>query len=133
MSTVNTPCSGSAALAAAGPLRAETPIADYALLSDCNSAALIDRDGTVEWVCLPRFDSPALLARILDPAAGHWSLSAAGTVDRERRYLPGTLVLETTLRTATGVVRLTDALAVPDGQRGHELGLGVPHEMLRLV
>jgi GH15 family glucan-1,4-alpha-glucosidase len=133
VTVASTPSSGSAALAAAGPLRAETPIADYALLSDCNSAALVDRDGAVEWLCLPRFDSPALFARILDRAAGHWSLSAGGAEPSERRYLPGTLVLETTVRTATGAVRLTDALAVPEGQRGHDLGLGAPHELLRLV
>jgi alpha,alpha-trehalase len=76
---------------------------------------------------------PRPVARILDPSAGHWSLSAAGARARERRYLPGTLVLETTVRTAFGSVRLVDALAVPDGQRGHDLGLGAPHELLRLV
>lgn len=110
-----------------------TPIADYALLSDCTSAALVDRDGAVEWLCLPRFDSPALFARILDPSAGHWSLAAPGALSRERRYLPGTLVLETVVRTATGTARMLDALAVPLGQRGHDLGLGAPHELLRLV
>ena len=47
-----------------------TPIADYALVSNCNSAALIDREGTVEWLCMPRFDSPAIFARILDSSAG---------------------------------------------------------------
>ena len=62
----------SPAPAGRAPAQAGTPIAEYALLSDCNSAALVDRAGTVEWLCLPRFDSPAVFARILDPAAGHW-------------------------------------------------------------
>jgi alpha,alpha-trehalase len=110
-----------------------TPIADYALLSDCTSAALVDRAGSAEWLCLPRFDSPALFARILDPAAGHWSLRPSGDARSERGYRPGTLVLETTFRTPAGAVRVVDALAVPEGQRGHDLGLGAPHELLRLV
>ena len=91
------------------------PIGDYALLSDCNSAALVDRAGTVEWLCLPRFDSPAVFARILDPAAGHWSLGPSADATTTRRYLDGSLVLETTHRTATGTVRVTDALAVAEG------------------
>ena len=53
------------------------PIADYGLLSDCNSAALVDRYGSIDWLCLPRFDSPALFSRILDPDAGHWSIRPA--------------------------------------------------------
>ncbi len=110
-----------------------TPIAEYALLSDCNSAALVDRAGTIEWLCLPRFDSPAIFARILDPEAGHWSLGPVEAGSVERRYLPGSLVLETTVRTASGTIRITDALAFAEGQRGHELGLGAPHELLRLV
>jgi GH15 family glucan-1,4-alpha-glucosidase len=118
---------------AATPMSVGTPIAEYALLSDCNSAALVSADGAVEWLCMPRFDSPAVFARILDADAGHWSLRPAGAFHTERRYLPGSLVLETTFHTETGTVRLTDALAFAAGQRGHELGLGVPHEVLRLV
>ena len=123
----------SPAPAGSAPAVAGTPIAEYALLSDCNSAALVDRAGTVEWMCLPRFDSPALFARILDPAAGHWSLGPAGEATSTRRYLDGSLVLETRHRTATGTVRVTDALAVAEGQRGHDLGLRAPHALLRLV
>ena len=48
------------------------PVADYGLLADCNSAALVDRDGSIEWLCLPRYDSDAVFARILDADAGHW-------------------------------------------------------------
>src|SRR4051812_24230273 len=109
------------------------PIADYALLSDCHSAALVGRDGSIDWFCLPRFDSPALFARILDPDAGHWQIAPAGDFEAERRYLPGTLMIETTFRTAAGVARVTDALCFKPGQRGHEVGRQAPHELLRLV
>jgi len=112
---------------------ASKPIADYGLLSDCNSAALVARDGSVDWLCLPRFDSPAVFSAILDPDAGHWSLRPAGDFTSERRYADGSLVLETTFRTATGVVRLRDALLLPDGQRGHDLGIDAPHELVRSV
>ncbi len=109
------------------------PIADYGLLADCTSAALIDRAGSIDWLCLPNYDSPAVFARLLDPAAGHWSIAPTGDFEVERRYLPGTLVIETTFTTATGTVRLTDALAFERGQRGHDLGRRAPHEVVRLV
>src|SRR5215470_388932 len=109
------------------------PIADYGLLADCTSAALVDRDGSIDWLCMPHYDSPALFARILDPNAGHWSIAPAGASTTERRYLPGTLVIETTFTTATGTVRLIDAMAFAPGQRGHDLGRSAPHEVLRLV
>jgi GH15 family glucan-1,4-alpha-glucosidase len=110
---------------------ASRPIADYGLLSDSNSAALVARDGSIDWLCLPRFDSPAVFARILDPDAGHWSIRPSQAFTTERRYLEGTLVLETTFTTEGGVVRLRDALVFVEGQRGHELGLDGPHELVR--
>src|SRR3954447_5412129 len=109
------------------------PIADYGLLADCTSAALVDRSGSIDWLCLPRYDSPAVFSRLLDPTAGHWSITPTGDVEVERRYVPGSLVIETTFTTAAGVVRLTDALAFQPGQRGHDLGRDAPHELLRLV
>ena len=109
------------------------PIADYGLLADCNSAALVDRDGSIAWLCLPRFDSPAVFAGILDPDAGHWTIRPTAPYRSERRYLPGTLVIETTFMTETGSVRLTDAMAFAEGQREHDLGLDAPHLLLRLV
>jgi GH15 family glucan-1,4-alpha-glucosidase len=74
-----------------------TPVAEHAFLSDCASAALVTRAGSVDWLCLPRFDSPAVLARLLDDEAGHFSLRPAdpGAVAK-RRYRPQSLVLETT-------------------------------------
>jgi GH15 family glucan-1,4-alpha-glucosidase len=109
------------------------PIADYGLLADCNSAALVDRDGSISWLCLPRYDSPAVFARILDPDGGHWSIRPTEPYRSERRYVPGTLVLETKFATEAGSVKLLEALAFADGQRHHELGLGAPHLLLRLV
>ncbi len=109
------------------------PIADYALLSDCHSAALVSAGGSIDWFCAPRFDSPALFARLLGSAAGHWSIRPVDAVDGKRGYRPGTLVLETTYRTEEGVVRVTDALAVGRNERGHELGAEAPHALLRSV
>jgi GH15 family glucan-1,4-alpha-glucosidase len=116
-----------------GETRGSQPIADYALLADCNSAALIAKDGSIDWLCLPRYDSESVFGRILDPAAGHWSIRPAGAFSSRRRYLPGTLVVETTFTTDTGSVTLTDALAFAQGQRGHDLGYDSPHELLRSV
>ena len=122
-------------LATAAGIRADgfLPIADYGLLSDCNSAALVSRDGSIDWLCLPRFDSPGVFSRLLDPAAGHWSLTPVARFSIRRRYLPGSLVIETTFVTDDATLRVVDALAVAEGQRGHALGLDAPHELLRLV
>jgi alpha,alpha-trehalase len=109
------------------------PVADYGLLADCNSAALVDRYGSIDWLCLPRYDSAAVLSRILDPSAGHWSIRPVGAFTTERRYLPGTLVIETVFTTDSGSVRLLDAMAFAEGQRGHDLGYDAPHELLRSV
>lgn len=109
------------------------PIADYALLSDCWSGALVSAAGSVDWLCLPRFDSPSVFGRILGPEAGFWSIRPAGAHSSTRRYLGPTLVLETTHTTAEGRVTVTDALALGDGRRGHELGADSPGTLLRLV
>ncbi len=109
------------------------PIGSYGLLSDCNSAALVGSDGSIDWLCFPRFDSPAVFARVLDPGAGHWSIAPATDYEVSRRYLESSFVLETTFTTETGSVRLRDALVFPAGQRGHELGLDAPNELLRSV
>ena len=93
----------------------------------------VTRDGSIDWLCLPRYDSPAIMARILDPEGGHWSIRPTGDYTAERRYLPGTLVIETTFTTDTGSVRLLDAMAFAPGQRGHELGFDAPHELLRAI
>src|SRR5258706_3136834 len=110
-----------------------TPIADYALVSDCHSAALISRDGSVDWLCFPRFDSRSVFARLLDESAGSWSIRPAGAAEISRRYVERSMVLETTFRTATGSVTLVDALAIGRNERGHELGAESPGVLLRQV
>jgi GH15 family glucan-1,4-alpha-glucosidase len=125
-----TPSSGAAGSADA---QDGLPIAEYGLLSDCSSASLVSRSGSIDWLCLPRFDSPAVFARILDPRAGHWSIRPAHSYRAERRYLPGSLAIETTFTTDAGTVRLLDVMASRPGQRGHDHGLDPPHEVLRLV
>ncbi len=107
------------------------PVSDYALLSDCRSAALVSSVGSVDWLCLPRFDSPAVFARLLDDRAGHWSVQPSEPSRGTRRYLPGTLVLETTFRTGTGTVVLRDALALGRRERGHRLAADSPGVLLR--
>jgi len=107
------------------------PIGDYALLSDCRSAALVSRAGSVDWLCFPRFDSPAVFARILDPDGGHFAIRPAGDFQASRGYVDQTMALETTFRTATGTAVLTDAMAVGCNDRGHDLGAGSPGVLLR--
>src|SRR3954470_2219849 len=108
-------------------------IAAHAMLSDCHSAALVTSDGSVDWLCFPRFDSPSVFGRLLDDAAGHWSIRPAGEDTSTRRYLDRTLVIETTFRTPTGTAVLTDALATGPDNRGHALGRGAPHLLIRSV
>jgi GH15 family glucan-1,4-alpha-glucosidase len=107
------------------------PIGDYALLSDCRSAALISRDGSVDWLCFPRFDGPSVFCRLLDPAGGHFAIRPAGEFQASRRYVDQTMVLETSFTTAGGTAVLTDALAVGRNERGHDLGAHSPSMLLR--
>jgi len=86
------------------------PIEDYALIGDCQSAALVSRSGSIDWLCLPRFDSDACFSALLgEPEHGRWLLTPAEPVQKTtRRYLPGTLVLETRHETRDGVVSVLD-------------------------
>ncbi len=106
-------------------------IGDHALLSDCQSAALVTRRGTIDWWPAPRFDSASAFSALLDAEAGHWTVAPDEPFETSWRYLPGTLVIETTMRTASGTLRLTDALALAPGARGHEVGHDVPHAVVR--
>jgi len=97
-------------------------IEDYAMIGDLQTAALVGRDGSIDWLCLPHFDSGACFAALLhDESAGSWRLAPAGGGDRteperpSRRYLEDSLVLETTWRTEQGTVRVVD-LMPPRGQ-----------------
>ena len=102
-----------------GDIVESLPISDYALLSDCRSAALVSRDGSVDWLCFPRFDGPSVFCRLLDPAGGRFAIRPAGEFQASRRYVDQTMVLETTFTTAGGTAVLTDALAVGRNERGH--------------
>ncbi len=90
-------------------------IGSYGFLSDCHTSALVSFSGSVEWLCLPRFDSPSSFAALLDRGAGHFKLAPKGVlVPISRRYEPGTLVIETTWVTETGWVVIHDALTIGD-------------------
>jgi GH15 family glucan-1,4-alpha-glucosidase len=89
------------------------PIADYAFLSDCENTCLISSAGSVEWLCAPRPDSPSVFGAILDRGAGHFRISPYGiSVPASRRYLPGSLILETTWQTHTGWMIVRDTLVM---------------------
>ncbi|GAB4086750.1 glycoside hydrolase family 15 protein [Myceligenerans cantabricum] len=86
-------------------------IADYGFLSDCEANALIAPSGAVEWMCVPRPDSPSIFSAILDRGAGRFRLSPYGVrVPVARRYIPGTLILETTWQTSTGWLIVRDTM-----------------------
>ncbi|MDQ3240791.1 MAG: glycoside hydrolase family 15 protein [Actinomycetota bacterium] len=89
------------------------PIADYGFLSDCETTALVAPDGSVEWMCLPRMDSPSVFGAILDRDAGAFRLGPADVaVPAARRYLPGTMVLETSWGTRGGWLIVRDVLLI---------------------
>jgi len=95
------------------------PIGSYGFLSDCHTAALVSFEGAVEWLCLPRFDSPSAFAALLDRGGGHFLLRPRGViVPISRRYEPGTLVIETTWVTETGWVVVHDALTIAEWNAG---------------
>jgi GH15 family glucan-1,4-alpha-glucosidase len=94
------------------------PIEDYALIGDCVTAALVARNGSIDWLCWPRFDSDACLAALLgDENHGHWSIAPTEPVLRvERRYRGDTMILETVFETASGSVALVDFMPMLHGQ-----------------
>ncbi|MBW8173977.1 glycoside hydrolase family 15 protein [Ornithinimicrobium sp. Arc0846-15] len=112
---------------------ASQEIADYALLSDCRSAALVSRDGSVDWLCFPRFDSPAVFAGLLDDDGGHWFLRPVEEASIKRRYLDRSMALETTYRTATGEAVVLDAMSIGPNTPEHDLAAQSPGVLLRQV
>ena len=94
-------------------------IEDYALIGDCNTAALVGRDGSIDWACFPCFDSGACFAALLgEPRHGRWLIAPAGAVpSARRRYRPGTLILETEFETSEGAVRVIDFMPLSGERR----------------
>lgn len=108
-------------------------IGDYGAIGDCRSAGLVSRSGALEWLCLPRFDSDAVFAAILDrERGGSFVVRPAGEFSTTRRYLPDTNVLETVHEAAGGTIRVTDCMPVAsEAEKGLEL---LPeHEVLRRI
>src|SRR3712207_6362649 len=94
------------------------PIEDYALIGDTRTAALVSKQGSIDWLCLPRFDSGACFAALLGtPEHGRWLLAPKGEVRRtRRRYTDGTLVLETDFETDDGAVTVVDCMPPRSGE-----------------
>jgi len=113
--------------------RTAAAIADHALISNCQGAALVTRDGTIDWACLPRFDGSAIFASILDPDAGHWSLAPTDSATPSRRYLSDTMVVCTEWETDSGRCEVWDLLTLGDDERGHRIGLHAPAGIVRVV
>jgi GH15 family glucan-1,4-alpha-glucosidase len=107
-------------------------IGDYAAIGDGRSVALVGRDGSIDWLCWPRFDSPSVFGALLDPSAGHWRIAPAGSFQAHRRYIEDTNVLETRLDTGSGLLVLTDLM--PAASEEEKLRLMLPErEVLRIM
>jgi GH15 family glucan-1,4-alpha-glucosidase len=107
----------------------DLPIGDYALIGDCHSAALVSRAGSIDWCCLPRFDSDSCFGRLLDHEnGGHFTVAPVGRWRSRREYSGDSLVLVTTFESEAGAVRLTDFFAMRRGGRSHPR-----RELVRIV
>ena len=108
------------------------PIDDYALIGDGRGAALVSRRGSIDWLCWPRFDSPPLFARLLDPDGGCWWLGPTAPSRVSRRYVEATNVLETVFDTDGGTLVLTDLMPVASEEDKRRLLLP-EHELVRAI
>src|SRR5205809_6140378 len=115
------------ALAIGRPFRAANPhppSSDYALLSDCHSGVLVSRDGSIDWCPFHRFEARPVFGRLLDwERGGFFRIAPVDKYEATRKYVPNTNVLETRFETATGVITLTDGLAVrvEEGHPDHRI------------
>ncbi len=104
------------------------PIEEYALIGDCRGAGLIARDGAIDWLCLPRFDSPAIFAALLDPErGGSFHIRPTGAYHVARRYLPDTNILETTFSGASGTCVLRDLMPIASEEEKRSASLPDQH------
>src|SRR5687768_15364311 len=111
----------------------EPQISDYALIGDSRGAALVSRHGSIDWCCLPEFDSPTIFAALLDRSrGGHFSIRPRGAYHSAQKYLTDTNVSETVFETDSGTVLLTEAFTVRD-EREKQRALYADHEILRVV
>jgi GH15 family glucan-1,4-alpha-glucosidase len=119
--SVDVPASGAAE---------QPPIGDYGFIGDCRTAALVSSNGSIDWLCLPNFDSPSIFARLLDPVSGGcFSIRPRDPFTSKRRYLDGTCVLETTFEARSGQVRVLDLMPILNDTRG----LHPMREVLRII
>lgn len=107
-------------------------IGDYAILGDCRSAALVSREGPIDWLCWPRFDSASIFGALLDERAGRFRIAPGAPARAKRSYIPETNVLETRFDTATGSILLTDLMPVASEEEKRSMLLP-EHEILRIV
>jgi GH15 family glucan-1,4-alpha-glucosidase len=108
---------------------AQPAIKDYAIIGDCRTAALISRQGSLDWLCLPDFSAPSVFARLLDKEGGHFSIKPRSSFSVKRRYLHATAVLETIFETESGSARIMDLCPIVDSVGS----LGPMREVLRIV
>jgi GH15 family glucan-1,4-alpha-glucosidase len=108
-------------------------VGDLAFLSDCQTAAIVTRGGSVAWWPGERFDGPSAFSALLDPDAGHFTIAPVGPATTTWRYLEGTPVLRTDHVTESGTLSVTDALVFEPGARGHDIGLRSPGALVRVA
>src|SRR6516164_3946831 len=109
------------------------PISDYAVIGDCHSAALVARDGSIDFCCLPHFDSGAALCRLLDnDKGGYFQVRPTSNGESRREYLDNTNILATTFQADGGVLRLTDLMplrVMPENEKGQDVDAS--HQIIR--